>query len=134
MRPPQYYSNFPPPPGFNQFPPYGYQMPNYYGRMGPPQFPAPQPAPRFDSFMEAANKFISTYQSFQPIIAQATPMLRNLPALWKLYKGFQSIPTQPSPKNEDFFKETQPIRNEAPRHELPKGKSYPRIFQPPFID
>lgn len=161
MRQPHFYSNMPPQQPFHNFPNqmhhYGYQAPRPYpGAMIPPGYPGPNSTPRLDSFMEAANKFISTYQSFQPLIAQATPMLRNLPALWKLYKGFQSIPNQGDQKHRPFnkrddrtfqrhdFLESRPYQREDRyeskrkqnheyyRSENKTGTSLPRIYQPPF--
>ena len=63
-------------------------------------------APRLQSFMDTANRFLATAQSFQPLVQQATPMIRNLPALWRLYKGFQGLPKDQNPngqmRNEEF--------------------------------
>lgn len=153
MRQPHFYSNMPPQPPYNNFPNqmpnFGYQAPPPYPRMMPPQgFPGPNPTPRFDSFMEAASKFISAYQSFQPLIAQATPMIRNLPALWKLYKGFQSVPSaqRRDEKKEQFnfqrreensfprenIERSYTKRESNPRNENKNGVSLPRIYQPPF--
>ncbi|MEL3961716.1 VrrA/YqfQ family protein [Lysinibacillus endophyticus] len=80
-----------PPPGFQPRPQPGFQQALQQGLQQ-----APTQTPKLDSFMNTANKWLATAQSFQPLIQQATPMLQNLPALWKLYKGFQS-----SPKNEE---------------------------------
>lgn len=150
MRQPHFYSNMPPQPPYqnfpNQMPNFGYQAPPPYAKI-PQGYPGPKPAPRFESFMEAANKFIATYQSFQPIISQAAPMLRNLPALWKLYRGFQSIPKEGEGKREPYsyrerperpnYRETfesRPVRQrEYPaQRENKSGVSLPRIYQPPF--
>ena len=45
---------------------------------------------KIESFMETCNRLLATAQGFQPYITQATPLLRNLPAIWRLYKGFSS--------------------------------------------
>lgn len=159
MRQPHF--NIPPQQPFNHFqnhmPNFGYQAPPPYQRMMPPQGgfsgpnfgPGPGPRPRFDSFMETANKFLSTYQSFQPLIAQATPLFKNLPALWKLYKGFQSVPSTPRDDRKDRFNPPSPRREERlyRREDIESrtyrtreynqntqkpGVSLPRIYQPPF--
>lgn len=157
MRQPPFYSHIPPQQPYNHFPNqmpnFGYQAPPPYQRMMPPQGrfsgPGPRPAPRFESFMETANKFLSTYQSFQPLIAQATPLFKNLPALWKLYKGFQSVPSTPRNDRKNRFNTPSPRREEhSYRHENMENRTYqtreyhqhtqkpgvslPRIYQPPF--
>ena len=43
--------------------------------------------------MQTANRFLNTAQQFAPVVQQFAPMMQNLPAMWKLYKGFQSIPS-----------------------------------------
>ena len=50
----------------------------------------PKGTNKIESFMETCNRFLATAQGFQPYIAQATPLIRNLPALWRLYRGFSS--------------------------------------------
>ena len=111
MRPQSFHRHTPPGRAFNQF-----QGPrgNFGGRpsrfpqpgmMPPPGFgPAPGPgigagggSPKLQSFMDTANRFLATAQSFQPLVQQATPMFRNLPALWRLYKGFQGLPKTSDP-------------------------------------
>ena len=46
-----------------------------------------------DGYMQTANRFLNTAQQFAPVVEQFAPMMRNLPAMWKLYKGFQSMPS-----------------------------------------
>lgn len=115
MRPQSFRPQMPPIRPYNQFqgPPRGFYGPR------PPRFPQPgmMPpptqgripgmgaagaagagglSPKIQSFMDTANRFLATAQGFQPLVQQATPMFRNLPALWRIYKGFQGLP-----KNED---------------------------------
>ncbi len=44
--------------------------------------------------MQTANRFLNTAQQYAPLVQQIAPMFQNLPAMWRLYKGFQSLPTQ----------------------------------------
>ena len=37
--------------------------------------------------------FLNTAQQFAPVVQQFAPMVQNLPAMWRLYKGFQSLPS-----------------------------------------
>ncbi|WP_430541125.1 VrrA/YqfQ family protein [Sporosarcina thermotolerans] len=43
--------------------------------------------------MQTANRFLTTAQQYAPLVQQIAPMFQNLPAMWRLYKGFQSLPT-----------------------------------------
>ncbi|TQE91769.1 4-hydroxy-3-methylbut-2-enyl diphosphate reductase [Ureibacillus terrenus] len=127
----------PTPPQFPQPPqPFGFRP----GPLPPPvprNFPPmPKGATRLDTLLETANRFLATAQSFQPYIQQAAPMLRNLPALWKLYKGFQGIPSQGNEPREEAERSSrserfgQTGRSQRPSYET--RPSVPKIFQPPF--
>ncbi|MFJ8236929.1 VrrA/YqfQ family protein [Ureibacillus sp. NPDC094379] len=168
MRPHQFNHNFPHGQHFNHFPNqmhnFGYaprqlppmMPPNF---QGPPNFHGPNfqgpnipkapglgvgagaaGAPKLESFMNTANKFLATAQSFQPLIQQATPMFRNLPAIWKLYKGFQSIPStsneeeKPSRRESSSYEVARPRKTEsAPSKPIESTRpSTPKIFQPPY--
>ncbi|MFC5557690.1 VrrA/YqfQ family protein [Ureibacillus thermophilus] len=126
MRPPHYPYQMPPgrPNYFAPRPPqYGFR-PGPYPPPMPPGFQAPKGTAKIDSILETANRFLATAQSFQPYIQQAAPMLRNLPALWKLYKGFQGIPSPGSPLNEEKRKPSRTSNESKP--------SMPKIYQPPY--
>ena len=47
---------------------------------------------KMESYMQTANQFLNTAQQFAPVVQQFAPMVQNLPAMWRLYKGFQSLP------------------------------------------
>ena len=124
-------------------PPFSGQ-PNQFGRannpfanprQGPPPqgFMPGQESSKIDGYMQTANRFLNTAQQFAPVVQQFAPMMRNLPAMWKLYKGFQSMPSATDA--------TGPARTSpsgiasAPRNTaMPPapGPSTPRIFQPPY--
>lgn len=141
QHPPMMPPNFQGPPNFHGP---NFQGPNFQG----PNIPkAPgvgaagaAGAPKLESFMNTANKFLATAQSFQPLIQQATPMFRNLPAIWKLYKGFQSIPStsneeeKPSRREPASYEEARPRKTEAaPSKPIESTRpSTPKIFQPPY--
>lgn len=69
-------------------------------------------------------------------------MLRNLPALWKLYKGFQGLPTQTQGKQSNEEGKRQISHSNYSRQERRNEKnlkqeeisrpSIPKIYQPPF--
>lgn len=119
----------------------------------PPNFSPPRPIPQNQQFMSSPNhitgdqegqgiskierymatadKFLTTAQQFAPLAQQFAPMLNNLPAMWKLYKGFQSLPSNPSPTtpNPQTRAPNQPSPIPNPTTPL---SSTPKIFQPPF--
>ncbi|MEJ9280741.1 MULTISPECIES: VrrA/YqfQ family protein [Ureibacillus] len=134
------------PPGRPNFyaprpPQYGFR-PGPYPPPMPPGFQPPKGTARLDSILETANRFLATAQSFQPYIQQAAPMLRNLPALWKLYKGFQGLPTQTQGKQSNEEGKRQISHSNYSRQERRNEKnlkqeeisrpSIPKIYQPPF--
>ena len=92
---------------------------------------------RLDQFMNQAGQFVQSAQKYAPMIQQARPMLKNLPALWRLYKGFQSTPATGeeqatrSPRAQERSVDTRTSRsstrstfNEETRPSIPK------IYQP----
>ncbi|WP_240315679.1 YqfQ family protein [Sporosarcina sp. PTS2304] len=82
---------------------------------------------RADQYMQTANRFLNTAQQFAPIVQQVAPMLQNLPAMWRLYKGFQSIPDAPTPQT------ANPVAAGNPSRSIPSDQpAAPRIYQPPF--
>ncbi|QCR32905.1 VrrA/YqfQ family protein [Lysinibacillus sp. SGAir0095] len=145
MRPQSFYNQMPPSRPFNQF-----QGPRGNFATRPPRFPqpgmmpppgrgpAPVPipgaglgtggaTPKLQTFMDTANRFLSTAQSFQPFVQQATPMFRNLPALWRLYKGFQGLPKTGGTKEQDESEEF----NLDDSSEIPESFSSPERFKKP---
>ncbi len=68
-------------------------IPGGAGIPGSPGIPGAAATPfRLDQFMNQAGQLVQSAQKYAPMIQQAQPMLKNLPALWRLYKGFQSTP------------------------------------------
>ena len=101
---------------------------------------------QFDQLVNGANSLYNTAQKFMPIVQQAKPMFNNLPALWKLYKGFKGLPNQDStsdkPKrsrqksrDDNFDLESSTVRynrNEIKNEPLVLKPSVPKIYQPTF--
>jgi hypothetical protein len=77
--------------GPGRMPNYGFP-PTHPNRFHPGMIPpgGQKGTSKIESFMETCNQLLATAQGFQPYIAQATPLIRNIPALWRLYKGFSS--------------------------------------------
>ncbi len=106
--------------------------------------------PRLDSFLQTANSFMNTAQKFTPYVQQAAPMIKNLPALWRMYRGFSNSsdesesttirdPRESRNMRESFNFEddgesfnVRDNRKPKKRVELTTKPSIPRIYQPPL--
>ena len=117
------------PPPFSQPPRQPFQgspMGNSFGpSMQGGQF---QNTSKMESYMQTANRFLNTAQQYAPLVQQIAPMFQNLPAMWRLYKGFQSLPTQGAAGGATASS-APPVSNPSPQ----SGASNPRIFQPPKL-
>ncbi len=98
------------------------------GRQGPS---------KLDNYMQTADRFLTTAQQFAPLIQQFAPMISNLPSMWRLYKGFQSMPDR-SPTGENTRSTTATAQNFSRPRSTSQGfepttprPSMPKIFQPP---
>ncbi|MCA1054860.1 YqfQ family protein [Rossellomorea aquimaris] len=69
------------------------------------------------SFLSNTQQVLNTAQQFGPMIQQYGPMVKNLPALWKLYRGFKDLSSDESTPKEDNEKGTEP------NEEVIKGES-----------
>jgi hypothetical protein len=45
-------------------------------------------------FLNNTQQVLKTAQSIGPMIQQYGPIVKNLPMMWKLYKGFKDLPTE----------------------------------------
>ncbi|MBD8031890.1 VrrA/YqfQ family protein [Solibacillus merdavium] len=109
-------------------------------------------APRLEGFLAGANSLFSNAQKFTPYIQQAAPMFKNLPALWRMYRGFKDSPdplessTVAMPTERPRGDTTPGERSQRERSGRGRGSrqnpepvqpiatkpSRPMIFQPPF--
>jgi hypothetical protein len=83
---------------------------------------------KMEMYMQTANRFLNTAQQYAPLVQQIAPMFQNLPAMWRLYKGFQSLPTQGAAGGA-AASGVQPTSTPSSQ----TGASNPRIFQPPKL-
>lgn len=91
---------------------------------------AGQGTSKLENYMQTADRFLTTAQQFAPLVQQFAPMISNLPAMWRLYKGFQSMPDQPSATG-TTRPTAPPMQATAPMQTTTPRPSMPRIFQPP---
>jgi len=78
---------------------------------------------RMEQYLQTADRFLSTAQQITPMVKQVAPMVQNIPALLKIYRGFQNTP--------DATAATSAASNIAASAPRTGGVSQPRIFQPP---
>jgi hypothetical protein len=72
-------------------------------------------------FLNNTQKVLNTAQSIGPMIQQYGPIVKNLPMMWRLYKGFKDLPTEE--KSEDTETENPIMKEETvPVQEKPKRK------------
>ncbi|OEC00526.1 4-hydroxy-3-methylbut-2-enyl diphosphate reductase [Lysinibacillus sphaericus] len=144
--PPQ---SFYPPGGFPQpripggFPMSGGMRGAFGGQMPTP--PVQEPS-KIGSFLQQANSLFNSAKTYTPYIQQAMPMVKNIPSLLKLYKGFSGLPAAGAAAGAAAAatdaaaasnvagstrtrRSTQKSASTPPRQPLP---SKPRIFQPPM--
>ncbi|MEK5232554.1 VrrA/YqfQ family protein [Lysinibacillus sp. FSL K6-0232] len=136
--------SFFPPGGFPAQPriPGGFPMANGIGSFGG-QMPMPpvQEPSKIGSFLQQANSLFNTAKTYTPYIQQAMPMVKNIPSLLKLYKGFQGLPaagagaaaaaeaTGSARASGGSRRSARQSESFTPPEPLP---SKPRIFQPPM--
>lgn len=61
-------------------------------------------------FLANTEKVLNTAQQIGPMVQQYGPIVKNLPSLWKLYKGFRDLPSDTeddAPKEETDKKSTK---------------------------
>lgn len=102
----------------------------------PMQMPMPQtiaPASKIDQFIQATDKVLKTAQSYGPYLQQATPLFKNLPALYRLYKGFKQAPatTQTTKTKVPSNRPTQKQPSSLPNYT--QKPSIPKMYQPPYF-
>jgi len=81
---------------------------------------------KIEQYLQTADRFLNTAQQITPMVNKVAPMVQNLPALWKIYRGFQNMPDATAPNSV--------ASNNVPTVTPPRasGVSQPRIFQPPI--
>jgi hypothetical protein len=102
-----------------------------------------------NGFLTNTQKMLSTAQQFGPMIQQYGPIVRNLPSMWKLYRGLKDLPdadeqtSDSSNKESDMAKGAEsnkkPIKKKTSakkkkeasdnkKNQNPKVSSSPKLF------
>lgn len=74
-------------------------------------------------FINNTQQVLKTAQSIGPMIQQYGPIVKNLPMMWKLYKGFKDLPTEEKSEEDDNpIMEEQSVQVEEEPIRKPKRK------------
>jgi hypothetical protein len=73
-----------------------------------------------NSFLANTQNVIQTAQSFGPLIEQYGPIIKNLPSMWKLYRGMKNTNEDETPKNEPQQKKKIVESQSLKEDEIPK--------------
>ncbi|WP_331457442.1 VrrA/YqfQ family protein [Bacillus sp. FJAT-18017] len=73
-----------------------------------------------NSFLANTQNVIQTAQSFGPLIEQYGPIIKNLPSMWKLYRGLKNTDGDETPKNEPHQKKKRVESHPLKENEIPK--------------
>lgn len=108
------------------------RLPGQPGQPGLPGQPGQGPS-KVEAYMQTAQQFMNTAQQFAPVVQQFAPMVKNLPAMWRLYKGFQSLPNTGAPSigSGGIPPGAAPSPSQFTAANTGPQPSVPRIFQPP---
>ncbi|WP_390614502.1 VrrA/YqfQ family protein [Siminovitchia fortis] len=88
------------------------------------------------SFLNNTQQVLRTAQQIGPMVQQYGPLIRNLPAMWKLYKGFKDSPDDNEKEEKELESSSRPLI-ESGEHEqessnemstAQKGESVPKLY------
>ncbi|MBT2687102.1 hypothetical protein J7I93_02775 [Bacillus sp. ISL-47] len=54
-----------------------------------------------NGFLNNTQKVLNTAQQIGPMVQQYGPLVRNLPAMWKLYRGLKDVPEEQASQEKD---------------------------------
>jgi hypothetical protein len=64
-------------------------------------------------FLNNTQQVLKTAQSFGPIIQQYGPLVKNIPAMWKLYRGLKNAPDSSEEKTDEKDEKKEEIKEES---------------------
>lgn len=71
-------------------------------------------------FLNNTQQVLNSVQSITPMIQQYGPLVKNIPMMWKLYKGFKDLPTE---EQSEEIKPDLMAEESAPSTKEPKKRS-----------
>lgn len=75
------------------------------------------------SMLNNTQQVLKTAQSIGPMIQQYGPMIKNLPAMWKIYKGFKNASTATDKAPEENGQLTEAVVDESSAKEEPVNRT-----------
>ncbi|WP_232713424.1 YqfQ family protein [Bacillus xiapuensis] len=78
----------------------------------------------FQQILSNTQQFLNTVQQVGPLVEQYGPLVKNLPSMWKLYRGLKSLPDQEeesSKEEKDQAAKPKSTKNDPPT--LPESTS-----------
>lgn len=83
-----------------------------------------------NGFLNNTQQVLKTAQQFGPMIQQYGPLVRNIPSMWKLYKGLKDIPDAEEPGEEKNEKEKvqkkKPVKTPSPSPDAADSETTPK--------
>lgn len=71
------------------------------------------------SILNNTQQVLKTAQSIGPMVQQYGPMIKNLPAMWKIYKGFKNASKNTDEASDENSQQIEPASTESSNHEEP---------------
>ncbi|MGA9224945.1 MAG: VrrA/YqfQ family protein [Mesobacillus sp.] len=101
-----------------------------------------------NGFLNNTQQVLKTAQQFGPMIQQYGPLVRNIPSMWKLYKGLKDLPDAEDQSEQEVnevkeetasegkdvktasskAKRKPAARKTSAKQQSPKGSSSPKLF------
>ncbi|MEH6994492.1 VrrA/YqfQ family protein [Neobacillus drentensis] len=98
-------------------------------------------------FLNNTQQVLNSVQSITPMIQQYGPLVKNIPMMWKLYKGFKDLPTEEQSEEstpdthlmaeesvsspaepKKMPKKKKVIQSERVEEKRPNGPSIPKLY------
>ncbi|MEH7074069.1 VrrA/YqfQ family protein [Neobacillus drentensis] len=82
------------------------------------------------NMLNNTQQVLKTAQSIGPMVQQYGPMIKNLPAMWKIYKGFKNATKNTDEAPEENSQLTESASTESSSHEETVKRSSKKKLQP----
>lgn len=73
-------------------------------------------------FLTNTQKVLNTAQQIGPMVQQYGPLVRNIPAIWKMYKGFKDLPSDSEEENSTESSSVEAASEAAPKKQTQRKR------------